>query len=288
MNKQEVYTKETVLSKDGTIIGYRQLGKGPGIVLIHGGLKSSQDFMKLAVILSRNFTVYVVDRRGRGFSGSVGDNFSVIREVEDIQALVTKTGAQNIFALSAGALVALRAALSMPSLKRIGLYEPPFSVHGSTPAAWVSRYTKEVAQGHLASACVTGMKGLAIVHIFTLIPRFILRPGLALVMMLQGKSKPDEVTIRSLVPTWRYDMQIVDEMKDTLDQYTKLDAQVMLMGGTKSPAWLNVSLDALEKTLPNTKRVILPGLGHDGPEDDGDPEVVAKELLTFFAEQPNK
>ena len=107
------YTKGSVRSVDGTSIGYRQLGHGPGVIVVHGGMQASQDFMKLATELSGQFTIYVPDRRGRGFSGPFGDNYSVIKECEDVAALVEKTGTQNIFGLSSGAIIALRASLKM-------------------------------------------------------------------------------------------------------------------------------------------------------------------------------
>jgi len=84
------------------------LGKAQGLFWSTGGVKSSQDFMKLADALSTDFTLCVPDRRGRGFSGPQAEPYSVDREVEDMQALVAKTGAKFIFGLSAGALVALR------------------------------------------------------------------------------------------------------------------------------------------------------------------------------------
>ena len=71
------YAKGSVLSKDRTTIGYRQFGKGCAVILVHGGMKTSHDFMKLAVALSDAFTVYAVDRRGRDQSGPHGDEFSV-------------------------------------------------------------------------------------------------------------------------------------------------------------------------------------------------------------------
>src|SRR5262245_53147543 len=118
------YTKDSVTSKDGTTIGYRQTGHGPGLILLHGGMKSSQDFTKLGEILSDTFTAYLPDRRGRGLSGPHGDHFSVIREVEDMQALIDKTESRNVFALSSGALVALRTVLTTPTILKVALYEP--------------------------------------------------------------------------------------------------------------------------------------------------------------------
>lgn len=40
------YTTGTVTSQDGTTIGYRELGDGPGIIAIHGGMQAAQNFMK--------------------------------------------------------------------------------------------------------------------------------------------------------------------------------------------------------------------------------------------------
>jgi pimeloyl-ACP methyl ester carboxylesterase len=52
------YTKGFVTSADGTRIGYRQLGGGPGVVLLHGGVNGSQHLMRLGIALAGTFTVY--------------------------------------------------------------------------------------------------------------------------------------------------------------------------------------------------------------------------------------
>jgi len=65
----ESYITGSVSSRDGTKIGYQQLGSGPGIILLHGGANASQSFMKIGKALSDKFTVYIPDRRGRGLSG---------------------------------------------------------------------------------------------------------------------------------------------------------------------------------------------------------------------------
>ena len=48
-----LYTTAFVTSKDSTTIGYRQLGHGPGIILVHAGLMASQHFMNLAAVGDR-------------------------------------------------------------------------------------------------------------------------------------------------------------------------------------------------------------------------------------------
>jgi pimeloyl-ACP methyl ester carboxylesterase len=276
------YAKGSVVSKDGTTIGYREFGEGTGVILVHGGMKTSHDFMKLAVALSDSFTVYTVDRRGRGLSGPHGDKFSVDKEVEDMQALIAKTGARSIFGLSVGALVVLRTARATPALESVALYEPPFSIDGSAPTSWLVPYEQELARGRPATSLVTAMKGMQVMPMFVRLPRLILVPLLSLVMRAQGDGHADDVPIRALTPTLRYDVQIVKEMSDTLHEYKDLQARVLLLGGARSPAYLGVALDGLERTLPRVERVVFPNLGHNGPEDDGRPDLVAQHLRRFF------
>src|SRR5262245_45778927 len=153
------YTTGFVTSEDGTTIGYRQLGHGPGVILVHGGMQASQNFMKLAVALSDQFTVYAPDRRGRGLSGPFGGNYGLERECEDLQALLSETGTHYVFGLSSGAIIALHAALTLSAIRKVALYEPPFPLADSSPTRWVARFDEEIAKGDLASAIVTVMKG---------------------------------------------------------------------------------------------------------------------------------
>ena len=85
---REHYTTGSVTSQDGTTIGYRQFGHGPGVVLLHGAASSAHNHMQLAEALSRAFTVYVPDRRGRGLSGPYREPYSLQVEVEDLEALL--------------------------------------------------------------------------------------------------------------------------------------------------------------------------------------------------------
>lgn len=71
-------------------------------------------------------------------------------------------------------------------------------------------------------------------------------------------------------------------MNETLQDYISVQTQILLLGGTKSPLFLRVALDALANTLPHARLKTFPGLGHDGPENDGRPDLVADELRRFF------
>ncbi|WP_055586016.1 alpha/beta fold hydrolase [Peterkaempfera griseoplana] len=282
MTRTDPYRKASVVSRDGTVIGYRETGRGPGLVLLHGGLKSSQDLLRLGRLLADSFTVCIPDRRGRGLSGPFGDELGVSREVEDMQAVIAGTRARHMFGLSAGALVTLRTALEMPAIERVAPYEAPFSIARSVPTEWVPSYERQLAEGRTSAAVISVMKGLGTEPLFQRLPGRLLVPAMAVVMRLQGNGSASDVRIRDLVPTMRNDMRIVDEMSDTLSDYANLDIPVLLMRGTKGPSYLRTAVEALAGTLPKSQVAVLPGLGHDGPEDDGGPDRVAGELLAFF------
>lgn len=276
------YRRGSVSSADGTIIGYRQLGSGPAVLVLHGGMQTSQHMLKLASTLSAAFTVYLPDRRGRGLSGGHGDDVGVMREVEDLQALVTASGASRAFGLSSGALVVLRTALVSPTLERVALYEPPLSVDGSAPTDWGPRFDREIAAGKPASALVTALKGTRTEPVLGRLPRLVLVPLLAISARLQGDVAEDDVPIAALIPTQRFDLQVVREMAETAKDYAALDAQVLLLGGTKSPAYLRVALDELSAVLPHARRITFSGLGHSGAEDGAGPQRVGEALCDFF------
>lgn len=288
---REPYTTGSVTSRDGTTIGYRQLGHGPGLVLLHGAMESAQSHMQLAGALADAFTVYLPDRRGRGLSGPYGEDYSIQTEEEDLGALLTKTGARNVFGVSAGGLVCLQAALALPAIHKAALYEPALVVDGSVSTAFLTRYDREMAEGKVAAALVTGMLGAQMgPPILNVMPRWLLERFTKMGMAQEEKqAKSGEVTMRMLAPTLHYDFQLVAEMAETLERFRAVQAPVLLLGGSKSPKYLKAALDALEQVLPHAQRIEFPGLNHGGSSDDsttnrgGKPELVAQALRQFFA-----
>ena len=277
------YPIGSVISKDGTAIGYRQFGHGPGIILVHGGMMTSKNFMKLAIALSDAYTVYVPDRRGRGLSGQHGDEYCLERECEDIHALINKTRAHNIFGLSSGAIVALQSAFTLPAIHKVALYEPPLSVNGSMPIAWKPRYERELAKGRLAAAMVCIIKGTSDSRSIGMLPRFILVPLMKLAIRGNArKAKDDDTPLKVLIPTMRFDSQLVTETEGKLESFKVLQAEALLLGGSRSRAYLKIALDALNKVMPHSYRVQFSGVGHIAADNSGKPQLIATELKRFF------
>jgi pimeloyl-ACP methyl ester carboxylesterase len=284
----EGYTTGCVTSKDGVTIGYRQLGHGPGVVLLHGASSSAHNHMQLAEALADAFTVYVPDRRGGGISGPYGENYSIQEDVDDMEALLSQTGAHQVFGVSSGGIICLQAALVLPAVHKAAIYEPPFFMDDPAAAlAVLRRFDQEMAHGKVAAALVTGMQGAQMGSpVFKVLPHWLLEP--LVTMAMNGEDKKGSggyVSMRVLAPSLHYDFQLVAEMSGKLDTFKAVQAEVLLLGGSKSPAYLKAALDALEKVLPRTKRIEFPGLNHAASwntDRGGQPEPVAKELRRFF------
>jgi pimeloyl-ACP methyl ester carboxylesterase len=278
----------TVTSRDGTTIGYHQLGHGPGVVLLHGAMSSARHHLQLAEALAGAFTVYLPDRRGRGLSGPYGPDHGVQQDVEDMAALLGETGARNVFGVSSGGIVWLQAARTLPAIRKAAIYEPPLFADDALPTAVLARYDRELAAGRLAAALVTGMKGAQMgPPVFNRVPRWLLERLAGMAMAREErKGTGDYPSMRALAPTLRHDFRLVAETSGRLEGFRSVGAEVLLLGGSRSPAYLKAALDALERVLPRAERVELAGLDHAASwnsDRGGKPERLAEELRRFFA-----
>ena len=284
-------SNRSIVSADGTRIGYLQTGHGPAVVLLHGSMQSSRSHLQMAAALADEFTVYLPDRRGRGMSGSHPADYNIQTEVEDLRAVMAAAGADMVFGVSASGLVALAAARIDAAIRKVAVYEPALLPAGTRHTRWLPRFDREMAAGKVSAALITSMIGLELAPpAMKVMPRWLLEA--LTTMVLRGEDKkaaPDTVTMRSLAPTLHYEGVLLNEMAGKLETFADLSAEVLLLGGSKGLGFLRPALDGLAETLPNSRRVEFAGLDHGGSADvskanpKGNPELVAAELRSFFA-----
>jgi pimeloyl-ACP methyl ester carboxylesterase len=265
-----------VTSADGTRIGYRELGTGPGLVIVHGNLRASQHYLALAEALAERHTVFVLDRRGRGLSGVVRGAQGMQEQCDDLAAVRAGTGADIVFGHSSGGLIALESALLMPTRQLI-LFEPALSIDGSIPTGWVPAFEAALARGDAAAAMMTLMKGLQMSDdvpvpdwLFRIVQRVIFRFTAA------GRETA------ALLPMVRHDVALVTAGEGRPERYAAIRADTLLLGGDRSPAYLRDALGFLARTLPSAERVELTGLDHNAP-DTGAPRIVADASVRWLS-----
>src|SRR5262245_60860345 len=104
----------TVTSADGTTIKAHSYGAGRPLLLVSGALFASERWLKVVPLISTTRNVFVLDRRGRGQSGSSAP-YAPERELEDISAVLESiAGPVDLLGHSSGAILALQVAERAP------------------------------------------------------------------------------------------------------------------------------------------------------------------------------
>jgi len=264
----------TVTSKDGTKIAYDKVGKGPALILVAGAFsyRKYPGQVKLANLLSENFTVYNYDRRGRGDSEDT-QQYSIEHEIEDLQAIIDEAGGSSyVWGLSSGAVLALQAAAKGVSITKLALHEPPFVVDdaGHIPPKDVAVQVKElIAANRRAEAIKYFMtKGMGA-------PSFVV----SLMRIMPGVWSK----LKAIAHTLPYDAALLDGYMDgnplPANLWSTVTMPTLVLEGTESPTALRHGAQALAQVLPNAQLLSKKGLGHTKKLDT---KRISSELAAFF------
>ncbi|SIR87270.1 Pimeloyl-ACP methyl ester carboxylesterase [Haladaptatus litoreus] len=260
---------ETVTSADGTTIAFERTGSGPPLVLVHG-VTDVHEFWDLTGVRSafaEHFTVYALDRRGRGESGDAVE-YELDREAEDVVAVVDSIDDPVILlGHSGGALYSLEAALRTDNLRKLIVNEPPIQV---------SEHELEVEE------VVAEMKQL-------------LDDGeneQALMLFLQAEAHltPDEIDVARSAPIWQdmvdaahtlpREWQAIAEYEFNPARFADLTTPTLVSGGGESPSFYKNATDAVTEALPNSRLIRFDGQSHE-PMNTA-PDRFTEEILMFI------
>ncbi|MGQ0551243.1 MAG: alpha/beta fold hydrolase [Armatimonadota bacterium] len=257
---------ETVKSNDGTPIAYQRSGKGSPLVLVHGTTADHTRWSLVLAALEQHFTVYAMDRRGRGESGDA-EPYALEREFEDVAAVVNAAGSRvNLLGHSYGALCAMEAALRTTHLNKLVLYEPAFPVEGieTYPPGAEEKLQALLKQGDRDLLLVTFFRDT--VHV----------------------SEKEIARLRA-EPAWQARLAaahtVVREMADAdyvfdPDRFRRLAVPTLLLLGENSPSVLKKPTERLASVLPNSHVVVMPGQGHIAMTTA--PELFLREVIVFL------
>jgi pimeloyl-ACP methyl ester carboxylesterase len=284
-------TVGSVVSADGTKIGFEQFGAGPVLVLVQGAMGTAYTFRELAEALADSFTVIVPDRRGRGMSPRAFDpGYMIADDVADLDAVLRATGGHFVFGLSSGGDIVLEAALILPTIERLAVCEPAILLDG-IPAKGMERFNAYVDADDLPGVLVAGMKlsrqGPALMRAM---PDWLVKPAIKRIMKTEEKTAAGvNASMAELAKSLPYDIAIAQSMDGSITKFKDIKQPVLLVGGSKSPQFLKQALDELEQIIPDTTRVEITGVDHAAAwnvdrrrNPHGDPTAVAEVLKTYF------
>jgi pimeloyl-ACP methyl ester carboxylesterase len=260
--------EKVTTSADGTRIGYLTMGQGPGLVMVHGSIATSTEWLDVAKHLAPQFTCYLMDRRGRGRSGVGSEPYGIDREYDDISAVLTEAGpGTSLLGHSFGAICALGAALQTP-VARLALYEPPLPVGGPVAGDYLDEYRWAVEAKQPDEALSIGL-----LHVVRLPPP----------VVQAMRASPAWKAMLSLVPTWIRELSAIDALTSPVGRYAAIRCPVQLLVGTKSAEHpLQVTSRALAQVIPQVRVTALEGQGHMATRTA--PALLARQVLSFLTE----
>ncbi|MDD5368842.1 MAG: alpha/beta hydrolase [Anaerolineaceae bacterium] len=258
---------KTVTSKDGTKIAYDKIGHGPVVILVLGALNSRKSGTKLAKLLASSFTVISYDRRGRGDSTDTAP-YAPGREVEDIAALINEVGEPVYFyGHSSGAAIVLEAASKMrKQIKKIAIYEAPYTLDGDAGKA-AKEYNKQLKK-LLASGCNGDAVSL-----------FVRNVGVSDKQIQAMKSMPMWRGLEALAPTLAYDSDVLGEghaLPTSL--LAGITTPALVMHGGKGAPSMRDAAQAISEAIPKAQLRTLAGQTHGVS-----PKVLVPILTEFFS-----
>jgi pimeloyl-ACP methyl ester carboxylesterase len=269
--------RRTVFSTDGTAISYQTMGAGPGLIVLGGALRTAADYLPLAAVLARSFTVHVVDRRGRGASGPQGPQYALGKEVADLRAVQTETGARLAFAHSYGGLVTLETARAFQLFDRIAVYEPGVPC-APVPTGWMASYRERLAADDPYGAFVHFIRGSGGAPAFmTKMPHWYLRTALRI-----GFRGPLWQRMRPLLAANLAEHEQIAAQQGRLAAFAAVTASVLLLCGSRTAPASRAEFGTLRDTLPNATLETMGGLNHFAPTEPKSAAAVAEQALAFF------
>lgn len=238
-----------VTSPSGATISYEVLGSGPPLVLIHGSLTNhNSNWFAVKGSLAERFTVYAIDRRGRGETSTTAGH-SIEEEFEDVAAVIRNTGEPvSLLGHSYGAHVALGAAALVPDLvRKLILYEPPVAtsmtddqlraLEGDAAEgnwdAFVSRFLGEVT--HMPSSQLATLRTTPIWQM----------------LLAEGKA-----TLQDFHALKKHDFKP--------EKFASLTIPILFLCGSLSPPVGTQVTDSLMNVIPDATKATLGGQGHEG------------------------
>ena len=241
----------SVVSPDGTRIGCVTDGAGSPLLLIHGGMCTSQRWTPLWPHLVEHFEVTAMDRRGRGASTD-GVEYSLQAEVDDVRAVAIAVGERrgtpvDVFGHSFGALTALGAAAGASPVRRLVLFEPPGPM--TLPVGWLPRMRSMIERGDLGRVMLSFL-----VEVVGLSPEEVgaLRDAAA-----EGPD-PLPIVARTLVR----EAEVIRGL-DMAWLCEGVEQLVLRLLGGASPPWAVEVTRSLAAQLPQSTVTVMPHQGHE-------------------------
>jgi 3-oxoadipate enol-lactonase len=261
MRSSPLHQTGTVAVRDGAL-EYEISGRGPAVVLIHGGLVDRRLWDAQVPALARDYRVIRYDLRGLGRSSRPTGPFS---HLDDLRRLLDALEVERavLVGLSLGGMIAMDYALEHPEQVRALVLAAP-GLRGYTPSP-----SPQIQEVYRALAT---------------------DPDRAVSLLLEtgmGAVRPDaQEQLRRMFTENLYGWTRIDPASmrwpepSTRERLSRIGAPTLILIGERDEQDLLAIADTLARRIPRAERVLLPDAKHHLNLDQ--PERFARHLREFL------
>jgi pimeloyl-ACP methyl ester carboxylesterase len=257
-----------VTAADGTTAEAIDEGTGRPILVIHGGMGDSTAWERVTDRLRDRFRTVRLHRRQ--YRLDLPRPVTMAAEVQHVAAVAGALDRPVVVGHSSGGVLALEALTADPG-RYAGavLYEPPVVIGEPLGGDRLIPARAALADGKPGKALAAFLRDVVRMP----------APQAAVAGFIVGRTRYRDRVIRQLD-----DNDAIDALGVRLPAYAKIDVPVLLIGGDRSPKHLAERLDALERSLPHTRRLLMHGQGHNAERQA--PQRLATAIAAFVEAGP--
>lgn len=237
-------------------------------MLVHGTTADHTTTWRLVLPeLEQRFSVYAMDRRGRGRSGD-SPAYDLQREAEDVAAVVDWIGGPvSVLGHSHGGLCAIEAALLTMNLRRLILYEGvPLRGADDFKPGVIERLDAALRKGDVEDVLIGLLRDVA-----EMPPEEI----------AQLRSQPDAWRVRlANARTIPRELRACERYVFAPDRFRELRTPTLLLVGGDSPPRELASATRVADALPDARITVLAGQQHVAMYTA--PDTFVKEVVQFL------
>ncbi len=238
--------------------------------MVHGAAADHTRWAPILPGLEEHFTVFAVDRRGRGQSGD-DEPYIIEREYDDVVAVVDSIpGPVNLLGHSYGAICSLEASLKISNLRKLILYEPPIhtDVKKNYPPDAIDRMNSCLGVGEREKALLIFLQEIVGI------------PQNEIDMLRSSASWSSRVAAAHTIPR---EEASVDSYIFKPERFSHMETPTLLLLGGDSPSFFRAAIETLKKSILNSRIAIMSGQQHAAM--DIAPELFLRKVIGLLTEK---
>jgi pimeloyl-ACP methyl ester carboxylesterase len=254
---------------DGRTLAYRRAGSGPPLVLLHGGLADSRQWVRQFAAFATAFDVVAWDAPGTGGSDDPPEDFRLPDYADALAGLIDALGLErpHVGGLSFGGGLAIQLFDRRPSL-------PRSLVLASAYAGWAGSLVAHEVEGRLEAALRAAE-----------VPPDLWIPDLLDTLLTPAAPAgiAEELTamLSDVRPAGIRTTARAFAEADLRDVLPRIDVPVLLLHGDQDVRAPRYVADALHQAIAGSELVVIPGAGHE--LDLEAPEAFNSAVASFLA-----